>query len=33
VIFADSRHGLALLSQGLVFRTTDGGTTWTRVRL
>lgn len=33
VIFGDPRHGLALLSQGVVYRTSDGGTTWTLVRL
>ena len=33
VIFADPLHGLALLSQGAVFRTADGGTHWTPVRL
>ena len=31
--FGDPLHGLVLMSQGVVFRTTDGGTTWTSVRL
>jgi photosystem II stability/assembly factor-like uncharacterized protein len=29
ITFAGPRHGLALLSQGSVFRTSDGGTRWT----
>jgi photosystem II stability/assembly factor-like uncharacterized protein len=31
--FGDPLHGLVLFRQGVVFRTTDGGTTWTPVGL